>query len=212
MIEVVKLTFNPFEENTYILYDETKDCIIIDPGNSSEQENQGLVEFIKSNDLTPQKIVNTHCHIDHVLGVEFVKNYFNIPFIIPKDEEVAYYSVKAYAAPYGFPMYVESTVDQFSKEYEVVTFGNSSLDVISVPGHSPGHVVLYHPGQKFVIGGDVLFNGSIGRTDLPGGDHEALIKNIQEKLFILPEDVVVHPGHGPETTIGHEKRTNPFLT
>jgi len=211
-MKIEKFTFNPFEENTYVLFDDSNKCIIVDPGNAEQHEHQNLVNFITSHNLSPEKVVNTHCHIDHVLGVEFLKEHFKIPFYIPKYEDEVYKAVKAYAAPYGFPQFKEVEVDAYMDEKDDILFGNTKLQVIGVPGHSPGHVVFFHEEENVLIGGDVLFQGSIGRTDLPGGNHEALISNIKTKLFNLADEVVVYAGHGPETTIGYEKKTNPFLT
>ena len=211
MIKVQVFTFNPsFYENTYLLYDETLECIIIDPGCFFKKEYDELSGFIQSQKLTPVKLINTHCHIDHVLGNSYVKRTFNVPLYINKFETEVLFAVKNYAELYGFGGYEEVTVDNYLNEGDILTFGNSKLEVLFVPGHAPGHIAFYQPDQKFVIGGDVLFENSIGRTDLPGGDFNTLIKSIQSKFFPLDDDVVVYPGHGPSTTIGKEKRTNPF--
>jgi glyoxylase-like metal-dependent hydrolase (beta-lactamase superfamily II) len=212
MINIHKFTFNPFEENTYLLVDENKEAIIVDPGNSNSTEDQKLIDFIEGNHLKVVKIINTHCHIDHVLGVENLKNHFHIPFEIPREEKEVFHAVKTYAAPYGFPQFKESTVDELVDHTDSLKLGTDEFEILHVPGHSPGHVVFYHPQQRFIIGGDVLFYGSIGRTDLPGGNHEQLIRNIKQKLFSLPDEVKVYCGHGPETTLGFEKKNNPFLT
>lgn len=202
--------FNPFAENTYVLYDDTKECIIIDPGCFGKEEEQQLLNFVETNALQVKKLLNTHCHIDHVLGNWFVKKQFDVKLFIHQMDEVVLKAVKVYAPNYGFPEYQEADVDGYLKEGEPVTFGSQSLDVLFVPGHAPGHVAFYNKAEKVLIGGDVLFYNSIGRTDLPGGDHQTLINSIHQKLFNLPDDVVVFPGHGPETSIGFEKKTNPF--
>ncbi|AEL24260.1 MBL fold metallo-hydrolase [Cyclobacterium marinum] len=211
MLQIKSLTFNPFSENTYILYDETKEALIIDPGCYEKQEKGILYDFITEEQLKPVKIINTHCHIDHVLGNAFIKKTYNIPLWFHEKEEPILLAVGTYAPNYGFAQYQESTVDHFLQEGEIVKFGKTELKPIWVPGHSPGHLVLYHEASKNCIAGDTLFQGSIGRTDLPGGDHETLIHSIKEKLFSLPDEVVIHPGHGPTTTIGFEKLKNPFV-
>jgi hydroxyacylglutathione hydrolase len=210
MIKINYFTFNMIGENTYILYDETKEAIIIDPGNYDIDEHETITDFINTNGLSVKFIVNTHCHVDHVLGINYLKSYYDIPLIIHPIEEQVLRAVINYAPNWGFIKYSETSADSYIEENDLVKFGNSSLKVIFVPGHSPGHIVLYNEEQKFCIGGDVLFQRSIGRTDLPGGDHKTLINGIQKKLFSLPDEVTVYPGHGGPTTIGEEKRLNPF--
>lgn len=210
MLQVKKFVFNPFMENTYVLFDETKDCIIIDPGCVEKDEENELAAFIESNQLVVKQLINTHCHIDHVLGNAFVKRKFNVPLLIHPIEEPMLRAVQSYASNYGFSQYQNSTPDSFLKEGDKVVVGNQKLDVLFVPGHSPGHIALYDATTKVLIGGDVLFENSIGRTDLPGGDHDTLIASIHQKFFTLPDDVTVYCGHGSETSIGFEKRTNPF--
>ena len=185
MLNVKSFTFNPFQENTYVLYDETKECIIIDPGCYEKEEEDTLVEFIEKNELQVKLLLNTHCHIDHVLGNYFVKNKFNVDLGIHPMEEPVLKAVQAYAPNYGFSKYSSTSADVFLKEGERVSFGDQELDVIFAPGHSPGHVCFYSIPDKILIGGDVLFRNSIGRTDLPGGDQNTLITSIQEKLFLI---------------------------
>jgi hydroxyacylglutathione hydrolase len=210
MIEVQSFVFNPLQENTYILFDETRECVIIDPGCSDAEERYELESFIEANELKVVKLLNTHCHVDHVLGNYFVKTRFQPKLFIHKNDEPVLKAVKVYAPSYGFFDYQETEPDEYFQGGESIEFGNQKLKILFVPGHSPGHVAFYHEQQKFVIGGDVLFYNSIGRTDLPGGNFDTLIDSIHKKLFTLPEDVVVYPGHGPETRIGYEKRTNPY--
>ena len=210
MIQVKSFTFNPFMENTYVLFDETKEAIIIDPGCYEEQEQKALVSFIENEGLKVVSLVNTHCHIDHVLGNDFVKNHFGVRFVMGKKEVPVLESVKSYAPAYGFQNYVEAKPDDFIDEGDKVKFGSSELETIFVPGHSPGHLAFYNSAQNICIGGDVLFQGSIGRTDLPGGDFDTLIKSIHSKMFPLGDDMVVYPGHGEPTTIAEEKENNPF--
>lgn len=212
MIKIEKFVVNPLGENSFIVSDETGECIFIDPGFFYEEEHEEVMDYIKSNNLTPVKITNTHCHFDHIMGVEFVRSEFKIPFLAHADD--AFWVEKAIdqGKMYGFEMKPVAPPDALLIENEFVEFGNSRLKIIHVPGHSPGHVVFYSEPDKILIAGDVLFYGSIGRTDLPGGDFDTLISNIKSKLFALPDDTTVYCGHGPETTIGFEKRTNPFLT
>jgi hydroxyacylglutathione hydrolase len=210
MIQLKQFVFNPFMENTYVLFDETHECVIIDPGCYDKEEENELTDFIKNNKLVVKQLLNTHCHIDHVLGNAFVKNKFGVTLSIHPKEEYQLKAVKSYAPNYGFPQYHETDADTFLNEGDKVFFGNQTLEILFVPGHSPGHIAFYHPDQKMLVGGDVLFENSIGRTDLPGGDFDTLINSIHQKFFTLPDDVTVYCGHGPETTIGFEKRTNPF--
>jgi glyoxylase-like metal-dependent hydrolase (beta-lactamase superfamily II) len=192
------------------LHDETKACVIIDPGCVEKDEENELTAFIENNQLVVTQLINTHCHIDHVLGNAFVKRKFSVPLLIHPIEEPMLRAVQSYASNYGFSQYQTSTPDSFLKEGDKVVVGNQRLDVLFVPGHSPGHIALYDAATKVLIGGDVLFENSIGRTDLPGGDYDTLIASIHQKFFTLPDDVTVYCGHGSETSIGFEKRTNPF--
>ena len=212
MIKIEKFVVNPFGENSFIISDETGECIFVDPGFFYDEEHDEVRDYIKTNNLKPVKITNTHCHFDHIMGVEFVRNEFKIPFLAHVND--AFWVEKAIdqSNMFGFEMNPVLPADALLIENDFVEFGNTKLKIIHVPGHSPGHVVFYCESDHKLIAGDVLFYGSIGRTDLPGGDYETLISNIKNKLFHLPDDTAVYCGHGPETTIGFEKRTNPFLT
>lgn len=210
MIHVKAFVFNPFMENTYILYDDTKACVIIDPGCYEAYEKNELKRFIADNDLKVEKLLNTHCHIDHVLGNKYVQDEFGVDLYIHKIDEETLRAVKAYAPPYGFTNYEETSPDHFVDEGDTITFGDATLNVLFVPGHAPGHIAFYSDHEKICIGGDVLFKGSIGRTDLPGGDPDTLIDSIHRKIFPLGDDYTVYSGHGPETNIGVEKKSNPF--
>ncbi len=212
MIKIEKFVVNPLGENSFIVSDETGECIFIDPGFFYDEEHEEVNNYIKTNNLIPVKITNTHCHFDHIMGVEFVRNNFKIPFLAHADDVFWVEKAIDQGKMFGFEMDPVAPVDDFLVENEYVEFGNTKLKIIHVPGHSPGHVVFYSEKDKKLIAGDVLFYGSIGRTDLPGGNYETLILNIKNKLFDLPDDTVVYCGHGPETNIGFEKRTNPFLT
>ncbi|QCR24400.1 MBL fold metallo-hydrolase [Pontibacter sp. SGAir0037] len=210
-MKVTCLTFNPFQENTYLLHDDSKECVVVDPGCYEKHEQEELKQYIEAQGLRVVKLLNTHCHIDHVLGNHFVAQAYNVALEIHQDDLQTLRAVPAYAPAYGFPMYQEELPASHLKEGDTVKFGTTELQVLFTPGHAPGHVVFYNAKEKICIGGDVLFQNSIGRTDLPGGDFNTLIQSIRTKLFTLPEEVTVYPGHGPETTIGHEKKYNPFL-
>ena len=212
MIQVKQFTFNPFSENTFVLYDDdTREAAIIDPGCYEPEEQEELQDFIEAQALKPTLLLNTHCHIDHVLGNWFVKKTWNLPLQIHQIEAQVLRSVPTYAPMYGFSRYQPAEPDQWLEEGQTLKLGESELKVLFVPGHAPGHVVFWQPEQKFCINGDCLFAGSIGRTDLPGGDHETLMRSIRQELFSLPEETVVYCGHGPSTTIGQEKKYNPFF-
>ena len=211
MLKVASMTFNAFQENTYVLYDDSGSCVIVDPGCYEAAEQQELKEFVAVNRLKVSKLVNTHCHIDHVLGNEFVKQTYGVDLYVHKLDEPVLRAVSSYASNYGYNQYQPATVDGYLAEGEELSFGNSRLQILFVPGHAPGHVAFYDAASKTLISGDVLFRNSIGRTDLPGGSFPALEKSIREKLYTLPDDTTVYPGHGPNTTIGFEKRTNPFV-
>ena len=211
MIEIKSFTFNPFAENTYILHDtESLEAVIIDPGCYEKAEQEQLHQHISSRNLKVTKLLNTHCHIDHVLGNAWVKEKYGVKLYVHPADEATLKSVEAYAPAYGFSAYSPSQADVHLQEGANIQVGTLALEVLFVPGHAPGHVAFYQPDQQFCINGDCLFNGSIGRTDLPGGDFDTLIRSIREKLFSLPDQTVVYCGHGPSTTIGQEKKYNPF--
>ena len=210
MIEIERFTFNPFMENTYVLYDETKEAIIIDPGCYDPREHKELLDFVVEKTLKVKYILNTHGHIDHVLGNYFAKTHFGVDLLIGKEDLQTLKSVEVYAANYGFQGYQAAEPDQLLDTTDVIKFGNSSLSILFVPGHAPGHIAFYPTDKSFIIGGDVLFQGSIGRTDLPGGGFDTLINSIHTEFFKFPDSTVVHPGHGEATTIGEEKVSNPF--
>jgi hydroxyacylglutathione hydrolase len=211
MLHLKSFTFNAFLENTYLLYDDTKEAIIFDPGCFEKEEKQELTSFILQERLHVKALINTHCHIDHVLGNAYVKSQFGVPFWIHRQEIPVLKSVAIYAPNYGFHGYEATEPDDFLEENQTITIGNYELTCLLVPGHSPGHLVFYNEEHKICIAGDTLFQDSIGRTDLPGGDHGTLINRIKEVLFQLPDDTQVFPGHGGATTIGYEKKYNPFV-
>lgn len=212
MIQIKKFTFNPFQENTYVLFDETGECVIIDPGCYEKHEEDELTHFIAQNNLKPVRLLNTHCHIDHILGNQFVAKTYDLGLEIHQEDLVTLKSVVNYAHLYGFHNYKESPdPSRFIEEGELIAFGNSTLKVIFGPGHAPGHIAFFSENDGFVINGDILFAGSFGRVDLPGGSMEVLRSTIMEKMFKLPEETIVYCGHGPETTIGKEKVSNMIL-
>lgn len=211
MIQIKSFTFSPIQENTYILYNEHKECIIIDPGCYFEEEKIALKTFIDDHKLIPVMLLNTHCHLDHVFGNKFISGTFELmPTIHPLEKELLAY------APISGLMY-EMPFDHYEgavaylEAGQIIRLGSDHLTVLFTPGHSPGSVSFYCKQQSFVISGDVLFKNSIGRTDLPGGNHEILIKSIKEELLILPDETIIFSGHGLPTNIGNEKKSNPFL-
>ena len=212
MIYVKTFVCNPYQENTYLLYDDTLECVIIDPGMYTGEEQNAILKFIAEYKLKPVLLLNTHCHIDHVLGNKFVFDTYGLLPQFHEGETYVLNAVVAYAPQMGIRYEVSPLPEVFLPTTGTITFGKSELELIFAPGHSPAHLCFYSNADGFLIGGDVLFYNSIGRTDLPGGNHAQLIKNIREKLFILPDNVKVYPGHGQATTIGFEKETNPFLT
>lgn len=212
MTQVQRFTFNPFQENTYILYDDTKECVIIDPGCIDISEKSELNSFIQKNQLKPVRLLNTHCHLDHVFGNKFVAETYNLGLEIHEDELPVLNAVENVCMMYGVPYPEPSPApSRFIADNEEITFGNTRLKTLFTPGHSPASISFYCEESAFVIAGDVLFYESVGRVDLPGGNAATLVKSIKEQLFTLPEIVRVYPGHGPATTIEHEKVNNPFL-
>jgi glyoxylase-like metal-dependent hydrolase (beta-lactamase superfamily II) len=212
MISVQSFTFNEFQENTYVLYDETNECVIIDPGCYSPREEQELTAFISQNKLKPVKLLNTHCHIDHVLGNTFVAETYQIPLYLHEEELFTYNDTLRWTAMFGIPpLVVPSNKVFITPHKDVITFGNSTLQIAFTPGHSKASVVFYNKEELLAIAGDVLFRESIGRTDLAGGNYETLIQSIQTQLMIWPDEMKIYSGHGPSTTIGYERKFNPFL-
>jgi len=210
LMTIKQFVFNAFSENTFVVYDESKECVIIDPGCYDEGEKQTLKQFIKKENLIVKSLVNTHCHIDHVLGNNWVKNEYGVDLTIHKLDINTLKANEVVAPIYGFHAYESTEADKYITEGDKVKFGNSELEVLFVPGHAPGHLALVNEQHKVCIGGDVLFNQSIGRTDLPGGDFDTLMQSINNKIFNLADDVTVYCGHGPSTTVGYEKQYNPF--
>ena len=212
MIKIKTFVFNPFQENTYLLYDETGSAVIIDPGCYSKSEEESLVNFIEENNIKLKRNLNTHSHIDHILGNLFISEHFNIPVESHKDDEFLIINAKEHGASFGINVEKPPFPTRYLDEGMQIRFGNSVLDIIHAPGHSPGSIVFYNKTEKFMIVGDVLFNQSIGRTDLPKGNYDLLINSITTKLFPLGDDMDVYSGHGAPTTIGQERISNPFLS
>lgn len=211
MIQIQSFTFNPFEENTYVLFDETNTCVIIDPGCYMDDEKKQLLDFISEKKLKPVLNLNTHCHVDHIFGNKMLFEKFGLLPVCNKTELMLLEAAGEYSKQWGIFLEPSPLPEKYLNDSDVVNFGSSALSVLFTPGHSPGSICFYSEKEKFIISGDVLFQMSIGRTDLPGGNHEALLQSIREKLFTLPPEIKVYPGHGPQTTIGFEKMYNPFL-
>jgi len=210
-MHLASFTFNPFGENTYVIYDETKRCVIIDPGCNTDSERDTLTGFIASSNLQPVALVNTHCHIDHVLGNRYISEQYDLPLTSHKGEQQVLDMQPMVSGMYGIPYDPSPAITQFLDEGDVLPFGSTELEVLFTPGHSPASISLYHAPTQQLLAGDVLFRESIGRTDLPGGSMDTLLQVIRSKLLVLPGETVVHSGHGPSTTIGHEAMHNPFL-
>ncbi len=208
---VRNFVFNELEVNAFVLYDETRECIIVDPGCNSMEQCNHLQDFLSEHLLKPVYIVNTHGHFDHIFGNAWCKETYKCPLLIHEQDLALIEQADKFAGFFGFEIERSPMPDRYLKPGETLIFGNARLEILHIPGHSPGSVVFYSAPDQVMICGDVLFNGSIGRTDLPGGDYNLLIRGIREKLMVLPRETVVWPGHGPKTTIGHEYDTNPFL-
>lgn len=211
MFQIKVFTFNPVQENTYLLYNEQRECIVIDPGCYFDAEKDELKSFIKIHNLEPRLLLNTHCHLDHVFGNKFIAEEYNLTLKAHLLEKEILEMAPASGLMFNLPFDNYQGEVIYLEEGDIISVGEDELKVIHAPGHSPGSVCFYCEKQHFIIGGDVLFQNSIGRTDLPYGSPEDLLKNIREKLFSLPYNVKVYPGHGPATTIGAEIKNNPFL-
>ena len=211
-MNIVRLVFNPLQENTYVVWDETRECIIIDAGNCSDEENQRLATFITEQQLHPVMTINTHGHFDHTLGVAYVAKTYNTKVAVSsQDAYLADYSIE-YCRMFGLTSQPMPATDIDLDTADSVCFGNTTLQVIKTPGHTPGGVVLYHEPSHSLFTGDTLFAGSIGRTDLPKGDYSALMNSILKNIIPLGDEVTIYPGHGEKSTIGQESLYNPFVT
>jgi glyoxylase-like metal-dependent hydrolase (beta-lactamase superfamily II) len=214
MTTVLPLTFNPVAENTYIVYDnDSREAIIFDPGCFTNAEESELSRAIEDLKLKPVKLINTHCHFDHIFGNDYVVKKYGLKLGIHELERDILQAAPVVVNMYGLPPMTPSPpADYFIAEGEAITLGYTTFDVLFCPGHSPGSICFHNAQEDYLIAGDVLFDGSIGRTDLPGGDHQTLLGSILTKLMALPDETVVWPGHGGKTTIGKERGSNPFLT
>ncbi len=212
MTLVASFTFNPFQENTYVLYDDTKECAIFDPGCYTEAEKTQLTDFIEEKGLKPVKLINTHCHLDHIFGNRFIAEKYGLGLEIHKGELPVLQAAPQVSMMYGVPFpEVSPEPTSFIAEGDIISFGNTKLEVLLTPGHSPASISFFCREDQFVIAGDVLFYQGIGRTDLPGGNFSTLIASINEQLFPLGDEVTVYSGHGQSTSIGYERKNNPFL-
>ena len=211
-MKIARLSFNPLQVNTYIVWDDTLEAVVIDAANSSERENETLDKFVADHGLKVVRAVNTHGHFDHIMGVEHVCQKYGVEFALSAKDQFLLESASASALMFGIragemPKSIGFDLDGV----ESIKFGNTELKVIATPGHTPGHVVLYEPESKVLFTGDTLFRESIGRTDLPGGDYSWIMRSILEQIIPLGDDVKIYPGHGDMSDIGHESMYNPFI-
>jgi glyoxylase-like metal-dependent hydrolase (beta-lactamase superfamily II) len=210
-MKIYKLVFSPIEVNTYILEDESGNCAIIDCGCYNRKESDQLADFIKNKNITPVLLLNTHCHLDHIFGNKFILERYNLRAFSNENDEMNRNDAVQHARLFGLTMDIPPEPAGFLTDNQIITFGTTELVTLHVPGHSPGSIGFYSEKNSCVFTGDALFAGSIGRTDLSGGDYDTLIKSIKNKLFVLPPSTVVYPGHGKETTIEREKNLNHFF-
>lgn len=211
MTQIKQFAFNELGVNSFVMYDETNQCALIDPGCNTPAQQKQLSDFLTENGLEPVYIFLTHGHFDHLAGLAWAKSTFGCPVLMHAGDELLVKRATEQAGFFGFTLTPPSMPDKTIADGDVYEFGSSRVMVLHVPGHSPGSICLYLEADRLLVCGDVLFQGSIGRTDLFGGDHDLLIRGIREKLMVLPRETVVWPGHGPHTTIGFEYDTNPFL-
>ncbi len=211
MLSFKKFVFNPFGVNTYLLFNETKEAVIIDAANSSASENKELLDFVKRNKLSIKYLLNTHCHVDHMMGNAFCKKEFGADFLAHKEEVPLIERAVEMGAAFGMSVEKPEHPDGFIEDGQEIIFGATVLKAFHVPGHSPGSLAYYIPEENMLFAGDVIFRGSIGRTDLPGGDFDTLISSIRNKILSLDEEVVIYSGHGEKTSVSQEIKTNPFL-
>ena len=211
MLKIASLPFHPIQENTYVLWDETNECVVIDAGNSSPREDAVLDNFIAEHGLKPVLAANTHGHFDHTLGVEHLKQRYGIPFALSSKDAFLLENAATSGSIFGVKVGAMPTVERDLDGEQEIRFGKTILRVLRTPGHTPGHVAFFDEGSKSLFTGDTLFRESIGRTDLPGGDYSWIMRSILDVLVPLGDEVHVYPGHGPESTIGHEVLYNPFI-
>lgn len=213
MLKIKTFEFNPLAVNTYVLYDETNQCAVIDAACFYPDEKETLLNYIIDNKLIVKHLLNTHLHFDHVFGNNVITKQFKIKTKAHQKDEFLLANMHQQLQLFGLKE-TENSIPEIGDqldEGDTIHFGNQLFDIFHVPGHSPGSLVFYHKAEKCAFVGDVLFNGSIGRTDLPQGNYQQLIDGIKTKLFVLPDDTKIYSGHGPATTIGNEKKHNPFF-
>ena len=211
-MKIARLIFNPLQENTYVVWDESLEAVVIDAGNMSERENAMLEQFLSERGLTPVYALNTHGHFDHLMGVEFLRQRYGAKFAVSSKDKFLVENAAQSAELFGIRAGdMPEKIDVDLEGMHSISFGQSELQIISTPGHTPGHVAFYEPNTKILFTGDTLFRESIGRTDLPGGDYSWIMKSILEKIMPLGDEVKVYPGHGETTDIGHESMYNPFV-
>ena len=210
-MKIACLPFNPIQENTYVVWDDTRECVIIDAGNSSPREDAALDNFIAQEGLKPVLAANTHGHFDHTMGVEHLRQRYGIPFALSGKDRFLLENAATSGAVFGVKIGTMPPVDRDLDAEEEIRFGRTALRILRTPGHTPGHVAFYEPQSKALFTGDTLFRESIGRTDLPGGDYSWIMRSILDVILPLGDEVHVYPGHGPETTLGHEALYNPFI-
>ncbi|MEI6151170.1 MAG: MBL fold metallo-hydrolase [Chitinophagia bacterium] len=211
MITIQDFCFSAFQENTYVLYNEFKEAIIIDPGCYTRIEEKILTDFIRKENLKPTLLLNTHCHLDHVFGNNYVSETYGLTAHIHPNEQIVLDRLPEAAAKWGVPTDAYRGPIQYIQEGELISFGKDSFKVLLTPGHSPGSVCFYNSQQDFLMGGDLIFKDGVGRTDLPGANPNDLIKSIREQIFPLPDSLTIYSGHGPVTTWGREKEHNPYI-
>lgn len=211
-MKIARLIFNPIQENTYIIWDDTLEAAVIDAGNMNERENEALAKFIADNGLKPKYALNTHGHFDHLLGVDFLREKYGAQLAMSSKDEFLLKSASVSAELFGVKAdALPEAIDVDLEGKESIKFGNTELKIIPTPGHTPGHVAFFEPESKVLFTGDTLFRESIGRTDLPGGDYSWIMRSIIENILPLGDDVKIYPGHGETSDIGHESMYNPFV-
>lgn len=211
MLTIETLVFNPFQENTYLIIDESGQTIIVDAGNYTAAEDNKLDQYIAARGLKPVLALNTHGHVDHILGIEHVCSTYKIPFAVDSRDEFLLEAAPSHGAAYGFNIASSPKIDLDLKGQSEIKLGEHTLQLIETPGHTPGHISIYDPQSKSLLTGDTLFRESIGRTDLPGGDYKVIMASILNNIVPLGDEVKIYPGHGPSSSIGHEVLYNPFV-
>jgi len=211
MMTIQVFCFNAFQENTYVLYNEKKEAIIVDPGCYSRIEEKILTDFIAAHELTPTLLLNTHCHLDHVFGNNFIHDTYGLPAILHANEQIILDRLPDAAAKYGIEVEAYRGRIQYVEDQAMIAFGKDAFKVLLTPGHSPGSICFYHEKQDFILGGDLIFKDSVGRTDFPGCNPQDLIKSIRDQILPLPDTLSIYSGHGPVTQLGRERKMNPYI-